>query len=196
MDSFLDEDKSDVIFIVENERIPAIKSYLAQKSYVFQSMFTGPYQESNQREIQIPDLNANAFKEMVRFLYLGCNDTFVSNAKDYRSAIELYRCAHKYALGSLMETASSKLIQCIDVNNFIDIYDFAKLYEETEVISCLVSYMRYNTDLFLNLDQEKVAKVNELTENRLLFELINEQRTMKQRIEAMNKRIANCSCSR
>ena len=51
----MNEEKSDVLFEVEGQTIPAIKSFLSVKSRVFSAMFSGDFKESKDKEIVIED---------------------------------------------------------------------------------------------------------------------------------------------
>ena len=159
MDSFMNEGKSDVIFIVDNERIPAVKSYLAQKSYVFQRMFSN---RSNQNEVRIPELKGNAFKVMILFLYSEYNDpTFaIDGGDDYRFVIEIYRCAHKCEVWGLLEIAVRLLIRLIEFNNFLALYEFAATYHMSELKTALDIYMEKHIDQFRSLTDEDACRVN------------------------------------
>lgn len=66
---FMNESESDVVFVVDGQRVPAIRRVLALKSSVFEAMFSGKYKESDQKEITVQDVTYDAFKSMVRFLY-------------------------------------------------------------------------------------------------------------------------------
>ena len=69
---FMDEEMSDVLFIVEGQTIPALKAFLSDKSRVFSAMFSGEFKESKGKEVVIKDTTYEAFKSFIRFLY--CDD--------------------------------------------------------------------------------------------------------------------------
>ena len=69
---FNNEILSDVHFVVGKgegmQRIPAHKFVLAVGSAVFDAMFNGRL-STHQREIELPDVEAQAFLALLRFLY-------------------------------------------------------------------------------------------------------------------------------
>ena len=52
---------SDVMFLVEKQKIPAHKNILAARSEKFEKMFTGNFKESNQQIVEIPKMKAEIF---------------------------------------------------------------------------------------------------------------------------------------
>ena len=68
----MNEERSDVRFIVEGKPIPALKSFLSVRSRVFHAMFSGEFKESKDKEVVIEDTTYEAFKTFIRFVY--CDD--------------------------------------------------------------------------------------------------------------------------
>ena len=66
---FMDESKCDVVFIIDGQRVPALKQFLCAKSVVFRAMFSGDWKESNGQEIPIEGTTFSAFKAMIWFIY-------------------------------------------------------------------------------------------------------------------------------
>lgn len=68
-----DENFSDVNFIVgENQTIiPAHRAILSSRSQYFRAMFNSGMKESNQKEVKIGDIEPDAFRDMLEFLYTG-----------------------------------------------------------------------------------------------------------------------------
>ena len=63
---------SDVIFIVEDVRIPAHKLFLATSSPVFEAMFYGQLAPQQKSEVEIPDFSSpKAFVEFLKYFYVG-----------------------------------------------------------------------------------------------------------------------------
>ena len=65
LDYFMNEEKSDVLFVVEGQRIPALKAILSVKSIVFRAMFSGDFKESKDKEVVIEDTTYEAFKAFI-----------------------------------------------------------------------------------------------------------------------------------
>ena len=68
MDYFLNESVSDVVFIVEGQRVPALKVVLSLKSEVFRDMFSHNFRGFKDTDVVIEDTNYEAFKAFIRFL--------------------------------------------------------------------------------------------------------------------------------
>ena len=62
---FMNESLSDVVFIVEGQRVPALKQFSSVKSNVFRAMFCGNFRESEEQEVVIKDTTFDAFKTMI-----------------------------------------------------------------------------------------------------------------------------------
>ena len=75
MDYFLKESSSGVVFVVDGQRLPALKSILCLKSRVFRDMFSVNFyentepEESKLPEFVVKDTTVDAFKTLLRFVY-------------------------------------------------------------------------------------------------------------------------------
>ena len=98
LDYFMNEEKSDVLFVVEGKRIPALKAFLSVKSRVFSAMFSGKYKESKDNEVVIEDTTYEAFKSFIRFLYC---DYLALKRNDFKTIRELYRLSDRYDVSRL-----------------------------------------------------------------------------------------------
>ena len=65
---FMNESKSDVVFVVDGLRVPALRDVLSLKSKVFRTMFTEDYEEKHQKEITIEDTTYKAFVAFIRYI--------------------------------------------------------------------------------------------------------------------------------
>lgn len=78
---FLNDEHADIYFKFKsgNEivRVPAHKTFLISGSAVFKTMFTGTLKETG--DVEIADVNVNAFKEFLQFFYLGTVEATMEN---------------------------------------------------------------------------------------------------------------------
>ena len=109
LDYFMNEEKSDVVFIVEGKRIPALKAFLSVKSRVFSAMFSGNLKESKNEEIVIEDTTYEAFKTFIRFLY--CDDLVLKDNIDFELIPELYRLSERYGVLKFEDKITDELIE-------------------------------------------------------------------------------------
>ena len=65
----IDEDKSDVVFMIEGQRLPALMQLLSAKNKVFRAMFSGDFNESKDKTVVIEETSYEAFKTLILFLY-------------------------------------------------------------------------------------------------------------------------------
>ena len=65
----MEENESDVVFLVEGQPLPAQKSFISIRNRVFRAMFSDKYKESKDREIVIEDTTFQAFKTFLWFVY-------------------------------------------------------------------------------------------------------------------------------
>ena len=86
------EQKRDVMFVVDGQSIPALKSFLSDKSKVFSAMFSGNSKE--EKVIVIEDTTYMAFNTFIGFLN---NDNLVLDIdNEFELIQELYRLSDRY----------------------------------------------------------------------------------------------------
>ncbi|CAG2106906.1 unnamed protein product [Medioppia subpectinata] len=149
MSCFLNESESDVVFIIDGQRVPALRQVLGLKSEVFRAMFSGNFKESEEKEIPIEDMNAEAFKlrtcvetfiaknldqllaknaEELAPLNEATNDfcfkTMVASLKAMTITYEKYRNAEQYFKNKIpsngTKTEFLKLKDCIDTDEALE----------------------------------------------------------------------------
>ena len=65
------EDLTDIVFVVDGERIPAHKLVLASQSEYFRVMLYGEMKEASQEEIVLSDVPLAPFKKLLQYAYTG-----------------------------------------------------------------------------------------------------------------------------
>ena len=66
-----DEGTSDVVLIVQGDRLPAHRAILAARSPVFKPMFFGSMRESSAQEVEVSTFAAATMRLLLRFMYAG-----------------------------------------------------------------------------------------------------------------------------
>ena len=102
------EQKSDVcvLFVVEGQTIPALKSVLTEKSRVFRAMFS---EESKYEEVVIEDTTYEAFNTFIRFL--NCDHLVLKDKNDFQLIQELYKLSERYDVPELDQKIADKLYE-------------------------------------------------------------------------------------
>ena len=62
---------ADVVFLVDNERVPAHKIILASESKYFRGLLYGEMKEASMQEIPLLDIPLGAFKKVLQYAYTG-----------------------------------------------------------------------------------------------------------------------------
>ena len=62
---------TDVVFIVDGERVPTHKLILASQSEYFRAMLYGEMKEASQEDIPLPDIPLASFKTVLQYAYTG-----------------------------------------------------------------------------------------------------------------------------
>lgn len=101
---------SDVILLVEGERLYSSRSLLAFASPVFGIMFTSEFKEKDQKEIELPEKKVKDIDEMLKFLHPGMDDNLEQGTS---SAFRLLPIAEEYQLVKLSEKCEETLLERI-----------------------------------------------------------------------------------
>jgi len=98
-----DTTNADVTFIVQGESIKAHKNILTIRSQYFQRMFTSDVEENVNGEVNIPDIEPETFRGLLRFLYSGLAPDSVAD-----NALDLLLAADKYGVDGLKQICEEK----------------------------------------------------------------------------------------
>lgn len=67
----LSHEYSDIVLVVEGQKLHAHKVILAARSEYFRALLYGGLKETNQSEILLPDVPLKAFKNLLKYIYTG-----------------------------------------------------------------------------------------------------------------------------
>ena len=202
-DYFMNEEKSDVLFVVEGKQIPALKAFLSVKSRVFSAMFSGKFKESKYREVIIEDTTYEAFNTFVRFLYF--DDSVLKDENDFELIQELYRLSDRYDVSRLKNRITEELanknfklfygpISESDEEfqtNFLTIKSIARIAFESRIsilMDNVMTFIRKHFDYLLEKDIKELSELNDLTDGQL-FHL------MAKKCKSGQKKVKTIECT-
>jgi speckle-type POZ protein len=128
---------SDVHFIVQNLKIPAHKAILSARSPVFAAMFQNEMQENSSNEVIVTDVEPDAFKEMLQFIYTG-------RCQIGAWTEDLFFAADKYDIKDLKEVCEVELRMKLCVDNAIRFLILSDLHRATKLKESCVSFINQN----------------------------------------------------
>ena len=167
MDYFMNESVSDVWFVVEGQRIPAMKSILSLKSKVFRTMFGGDFKESEDKEVVIEDTTYEAFKTFIQFLY--CDRLLLNDNNDFQLIEEVCQLSDRYDVKKLLEKVDDLLmtipLNCSDSVTFNWVSKIAFNYNLSEIMAKVLAFIDKNFHHFVKKDNKEMHELDVLTHN-------------------------------
>jgi leucine-zipper-like transcriptional regulator 1 len=103
-----DEELSDVIFVVQGQKVYAHKMVLSIVSECFRAMFTTGFRESDALEIDIPDCSYRAFIAVMEYIYAG-------SLPQADLLVEVLELADRFFLDHLKQVCETRL--CPDADS-------------------------------------------------------------------------------
>ncbi|CAG2172708.1 unnamed protein product [Oppiella nova] len=188
MTFFMNAEECDITFVVEDKQIVANKWLLRMKSDVFDAMFSAHFKESSDEIIDIQDMPYDAFKAMICFLY--CNKLVLHDSQDYRQAMDVYRCAHKYHLRPLMAKTEKTLFKMITFDTVEDMYVLARDYGMSGLRERLDAFLAANLDYYSRKSADQLKRVSSLSDSHLMSLLIVEKDNEIMRLEKLVSELA------
>ena len=128
---------SDVHFIVQNLKIAAHKAVLAARSPVFAAMFQNEMQENSSNEVVVTDMEPDALKQMLQFIYTG-------RCQIGAWTEDLFFAADKYDIKDLKEICEDELRMKLRVDNAIRFLIFSDLHRATKLKKKSISVINQN----------------------------------------------------
>lgn len=156
----MNDDYSDVTFIVENQRLPAHRVILAARSEYFRALLFGGLSESKQSEIEM-QISVEAFKALLKYIYSG---HMPLAQMDEDNILDTLGLANQYGFSELEHAISQYLRQYLALNNVCAILDAARLYNLEKLTEVCLTFMDRNADLILQHESFKVLSMGSLKE--------------------------------
>ena len=179
IDYFMNEDLSDVVFVVEGQRIPAMKLFLCMKNRVFRAMFSDNFKESKDKTVVIEETSFEAFKTLIHFLY---SDRLVlEDGKDLYLIKEVCVLSDRYDSPRLLEKVGQHLMEIpLNWNNFNAISNIAFIHKINELMPKMMRFIENNFNEFVIKEKniKQLIELNDSTHNKLLELLANNYRNL------------------
>jgi len=168
MDYWMSEDLSDVVFIIDNKPLPAIKTVLITKNKVFRAKFSGEFKQTNEEGIVIKDTTYSAFETLIRFLIMDL--LVLKDVNDLQLIDEVLQLCHSYDCKQLMVKIVGHL-KSIDITfeNLELFTSIAANHELNELLPQIHSF----------IEQNFVSKVKKSDSHLISFKLC-EQLVLKE----------------
>ncbi|XP_070579023.1 BTB/POZ domain-containing protein 9-like [Ptychodera flava] len=161
---FLNQEYSDITFIVENTRFHAHRVILAARCEYFRALLFGGMRESRPEctEIELKDTTSLAFHALLKYIYTG-----KMNLQDLKedSLLDILGLAHRYGFIDLELSISDYLRATLNISNVCLIYDVASLYQLRSLKDTCFSFMDNNagevmqSESFLALSEAALTDV-------------------------------------
>ena len=174
MDYYLNEELSDVWFVVEGVRIPAFKALLSFKSEVFKAMFSGKFADSGDKEINVSDSTVEAVKDMLRFLHK--EELVLSDEQSLELTKDVYKLANYYRLVRLMDALDNHFKKLINAMTLKDICTFAYKYDLKNLMEISKKFLANNIDKWVDRDMNELFVLNAKTNNTLMDVIVKKYR--------------------
>lgn len=126
------------VFVGPQRRIFHTHEAVLSQSPVFECMCNGSFKEGVEREIELPDDNADAFECLIEYLCRGISDSGETANRHVKAGVlaNVYIMAEKYQLDDLKSVVIASLVAIFDnatgskgINRFFDAA--RKIYENT-----------------------------------------------------------------
>ncbi|BFF97286.1 BTB/POZ domain-containing protein 9-like [Drosophila madeirensis] len=145
---FMQELYSDVVFLVEDQRLPAHRVVLAARCEYFRALLFGDMAESKKHEIQL-EVPLEAFKSILEYLYM---DKLPLAKIGVDKTYDVLNLAHLYGLEYLQTAVDKYLQQEVAVSNVCVILNAARLYDMPELVKKCYNFMEENQLALLQSD--------------------------------------------
>ncbi|KAI8480542.1 PREDICTED: BTB/POZ domain-containing protein 9-like [Branchiostoma belcheri] len=161
---FLNDEYSDVTFLVEDKKFPAHRIILAARCEYFRALLFGGMRESKPGtgEIPLPETSAIAFQALLRYIYTGKIN--LADLKE-ENILDVLGLAHKYGFLELEASISDYLRAILNIRNVCMVYDVATLYSLLSLCHTCCEFMDknalevLNSDGFLTLSHDALKEI-------------------------------------
>ncbi|XP_035227045.1 BTB/POZ domain-containing protein 9-like [Stegodyphus dumicola] len=138
---FWNEDYSDIVLLIEGQRIPSHKVILASRSEYFRALLYGGLRESQEAEVELKGTSLSAFKVLLKYIYTG-HMTLASLKEEM--VLDILGLAHQYGFVELETAISDYLKAILNIRNVCMIYDMASLFHLSSLADVCCSFVDRN----------------------------------------------------
>ncbi|XP_031626561.1 BTB/POZ domain-containing protein 9-like [Contarinia nasturtii] len=148
---YMNDKHSDVIIVVDDNKIPAHKLILSASSSYFHALFSNGLVETSKNEIKL-QVPLDAFKTILKYIYTG-RISFVN--LNVGQITDLFDLANMYQFDSLKGAISKYLNHTISIENCHSILHFSNLYSLESLRNDCLNFIDNNAIDFLNQETLK-----------------------------------------
>ena len=150
-DMFIQQTNCDIQFCLEgDQRVGGHKNILATRSSVFAAMFQPDMQQESKVDIvNIQDIEAEIFKELLHYIYSGQT---ASPLSDIITTQSLYVAADKYDVNDLKEECVDFLLSCVRIDSAINLMAWAHLHSVDELKKITLAFIVQHGKVICKLD--------------------------------------------
>ncbi|CAG8478287.1 5494_t:CDS:2, partial [Funneliformis caledonium] len=167
---------NDVTFIVgkEKKRIGANKYILSAASTHFEGMFCRGFSEAEKNEIEINDIQPDAFQVLIQWLYgqsfedainsvLRNEEAFTTEQECYETyylnfLVHLLTVTDIYNIEQLKNIIENAIISsCINIHNVCEILEWSKNCEASQLSNYCINFIRSNKEIIVEQRLEYCA---------------------------------------
>lgn len=146
---YLNEDLSDLKIAINGQTLFAHKLVLSAKSDVFKSMLypneTKTDEKTEEKQcLELNDINIDAFKLILKFLYFEKLNLKNENAGNYESVIEVLKLANHFKIDRLSKSIETELMQMLDISNLVDICSLTLHLNSKQLLDSLELFVQTN----------------------------------------------------
>ena len=173
----MNEDKSDVVFVVKGQRVPALKQFLSVRNNVFRAMFSDNFKESKDKTVVIEETSFEAFQTLILFLY---SDRLVlKDENDVKFMEELFELSDRYEAIRLMRKITKKLTKIeLTFKNFEQISSIAFRYKREELMPKVMEFIDKHFTDSIKEEVIQLCESNDATYEKLVKLFLNNYRKL------------------
>ncbi|XP_050435387.1 BTB/POZ domain-containing protein 9-like [Adelges cooleyi] len=135
---FLNEEFSDVVLVVNNERFPAHRAVLASSSDYFRALLCNGHIETYTKEVSINEGSPTSIKELLKYIYFGKMNLSVL---EINVILELLILSNLWRFINLQFSLSEYLCNNIDVHNVSSLFVVASYYQLKELEDASINFI-------------------------------------------------------
>ncbi|XP_002027809.2 BTB/POZ domain-containing protein 9 [Drosophila persimilis] len=151
---------SDVIFLVEDQRLPGHRNILAARSEYFRALLYGDMAESKEREIRL-EVTSESFKIILEYLYSGNLPISTLNVDQIVDVLDL---SHLYGLKYVETVIAIYLQNNLSLSNVCVILDAARRCYLNDLTKECLKYMDRNVVALLKQESFQLLSKESLEE--------------------------------
>lgn len=171
---------SDVVLDVQGQKIHAHKCILANRSPVFEAMFTHEMWETKNNRVEISDVSYDTMCHTILFMYRGILLPIYGEPKN-KSYMNIMIAADKYQIVNLKKECEQKLSDLLEIGNIFEYLNFSDVHNASYLKEKAIEFIVDNGKEIVELPSFK-KNCNELNAH-LVSEVFEALVIKKRKIE-------------